>query len=519
MMSSMPMDDGATFTSEDEASARGEEGRPEHLDAIVIGAGISGIGMACRLRTECPSKSLAVLESRDAIGGTWDLFRYPGIRSDSDMFTLGFNFRPWQDARAIADGPSIRSYLGETASEYGVDRLVRFGHRVVRAEWSTVEARWTLEIELAGGGTKTMTCFYLSASTGYYDYEQGYTPEFPGAERFAGTIIHPQHWPEDFDYYGKRVVVIGSGATAMTLVPALAGRAAQVTMLQRSPTYVVSLPARDRIAMALQRRLPSRLAYSLTRAKNVALQWVSYRASRRFPQLMRRLFRKGVVDSLPAGYDVDTHFNPDYDPWDQRVCLVPDGDLFEALASGRAEIVTDRIETFTEDGIRLASGRELEADVIVTATGLQMLFFGGIEVVVDGREIDLSDTVAYKGMMLAGVPNLTFSVGYTNASWTLKCDLVSKYACRLINHMDEHGYASCTPQAPGPGVELVPVVDLKAGYVLRSLDELPKQGTKAPWSLKQNYPYDIAMLRWGPVDDGIEFSRAPSRPPAAAITT
>ena len=505
------------------ATESGARADVEHVDVLIVGAGISGISAACHLRERCPSKSFAILEARDAIGGTWDLFRYPGIRSDSDMFTLGYSFRPWEEQEAIADGPQILAYLEATASEHGVRDEIRFRHRVVRAEWSSADARWHVEVERTGedGAIERfpMTCGFVCGCTGYFRYDEGYTPEFPGRERFGGRIVHPQHWPADLDCSGKRVVVIGSGATAVTLVPALAGTAKSVVQLQRSPTYVVSMPAKDRIAMALRRRLPSRAAYSLTRAKNVALQWVSYRASRRFPRLMRRLFRKGVVDSLPAGYDVDTHFNPDYDPWDQRVCLVPDGDLFEALASGRAEIVTDRIETFTEDGIRLASGRELEADVIVTATGLQMLFFGGIEVVVDGREIDLSDTVAYKGMMLAGVPNLTFSVGYTNASWTLKCDLVSKYACRLINHMDEHGYASCTPQAPGPGVELVPVVDLKAGYVLRSLDELPKQGTKAPWSLKQNYPYDIAMLRWGPVDDGIEFSRAPSRPPAAAITT
>ncbi|MFN8111633.1 MAG: NAD(P)/FAD-dependent oxidoreductase [Solirubrobacterales bacterium] len=494
----------------------------EHVDVLIVGAGISGISAACHLSERCPSKSFTILEARDAIGGTWDLFRYPGIRSDSDMFTLGYSFRPWEEPEAIADGPQILAYLEATAAEYGVRDEIRFRHRVVRAEWSSDDALWHVEVERDGADGSTerfaLTCGFICGCTGYFRYDEGFTPDFPGRDRFRGQIVHPQHWPADLDCTGKRVVVIGSGATAVTLVPALAGTAASVVQLQRSPTYVVSMPARDRIAIALRRRLPSRVAYSLTRVKNVALQSLSYRASRRFPKLMRRLFRKGVVDSLPADYDVDTHFNPDYDPWDQRVCLVPDGDLFKALRSGQAEIVTDRIETFTEDGIELASGRTLDADVIVTATGLQMLFFGGIELAVDGREIDLADTVAYKGLMLSGVPNLTFSVGYTNASWTLKCDLVSKYACRLINHMDEHGFAYCTPQPPGPGVELVPVVDLKSGYVLRALDRLPKQGTEAPWSLKQNYPYDIAMLRWGSVDDGMEFSRAPARQPAAVAT-
>ncbi len=495
----------------------------EHVDVLIVGAGISGISAACHLLERCPSKTFAMLEAREAIGGTWDLFRYPGIRSDSDMFTLGYSFRPWEESEAIADGPAILAYLEETASEYGIGDEIRFGHRVVRAEWSSADALWHVDVErTAADGTTTtvpMSCNFICGCTGYFRYDEGYSPEFRGRERFRGPVVHPQHWPADLDYDGKRVVVIGSGATAMTLVPALAGKAEQVTMLQRSPTYVVSLPAQDRIAMALQRRLPARLAYSLTRAKNVALQLISYRVSRRFPRLMRKFFRNGAAAALPEGYDVDTHFNPDYDPWDQRVCLLPDGDLFKAIRSGEAEIVTDRIETFTEVGIRLESGRELEADVIVTATGLQMLFLGDIDVVVDGRELDLSDSVAYKGMMLAGVPNLSFSVGYTNASWTLKCDLVSKYVCRLLNHMDEHGYVYCTPRAPGPDVDLEPVVDLKAGYVLRSLEELPKQGSRPPWRLKQNYPYDIAMLRWGPIDDGMEFARSPASAPAETVAT
>ncbi len=500
------------------------EDRPadEHFDVLIVGAGISGISAACHLRDRCPSKRFAILEARDAIGGTWDLFRYPGIRSDSDMFTLGYSFRPWEEAEAIADGPAIRKYVGETAAEYGVDREIRFNHRVVRAEWSSAAARWQIEAERtdADGATETVrfSCGFLCGCTGYYRYDAGHSPEFPGRDRFTGTIVHPQHWPADLDYDGKRVVVIGSGATAVTLVPAMSERAAKVTMLQRSPSYVVSLPREDRLAVALRRRLPARLAYSLVRTKNVALQAFGYRFSRRFPAATRRLVRKWVTAALPAGYDVDTHFEPRYEPWDQRVCLVPDGDLFAAIGSGRAEVVTDEIETFTEAGVRLASGRELEADVIVTATGLQLLFLGDIELAVDGRAVDPSATVAYKGMMLSGIPNLSFAVGYTNASWTLKCDLVAKYVCRLINHMDEHGYSHCTPREPGAGVELSPVIDLEAGYVRRSLDALPRQGSRAPWRLRQNYPYDIAMLRWGQIEDeGIEFSRAAATRPRAAV--
>ena len=430
----------------------------EHVDVLIVGAGISGISTACHLTDRCPGKSFAIVEARDAMGGTWDLFRYPGIRSDSDMFTLGYSFRPWKEAEAIADGPAILKYLAETAAAYDVDRAIRFNRRVVRAAWSSDEAVWHVEIERTGdeSGTERITCGFIAGCTGYFRYDHGYSPEFPGRERFGGTVVHPQLWPEDLDYAGKRVVVIGSGATAITLIPALSETAAHVTMLQRSPSYVVSLPRQDKLAVALRRRLPARLAYGLVRAKNVTMQALSYRFSRRFPGTMKRLLRKWAIAALPAGYDVDAHFKPDYDPWDQRLCLVPDGDLFDAVGSGRAEIVTDRIDTFTEDGIRLESGRELDADVIVTATGLEMLFFGDIDVTVDGRAIDPSEAVAYKGMMLCGVPNLSFAVGYTNASWTLKCDLVSKYVCRLLNHMDEHGYDACTPQLPGPDVELDP---------------------------------------------------------------
>jgi monooxygenase len=482
----------------------------EHFDVLIIGAGLSGIGSACHLQSKCPGKSFAILEARDAIGGTWDLFRYPGIRSDSDMFTLGYRFRPWEDAKAIADGPAIRSYIRDTARDHDIDRHIRFHHRVVRTEWSTEKGVWKVEAERTDTEeTVHFTCGFLFACTGYYRYDEGFTPRFEGIERFAGQIVHPQHWPEDLDYAGKRMVVIGSGATAVTLVPAMAEQAEHVTMLQRSPSYVVTLPAQDPLADLLRRRLPTKLAYSIVRWKNVLLTTGFFNLSRRAPNLVKRLIRKGVMRRLPGGYDVDTHFGPRYDPWDQRVCLVPDGDLFAAISSGKASVVTDRIETFTEKGLRLASGAELEADVIVTATGLNVLMLGGMTIAVDGREIDLSQTVGYKGMMFSGVPNLALAIGYTNASWTLKCDLVAEYVCRLLNHMDVQGYRQCMPRAPDPSVEVEPFIDLQSGYVLRSIDSLPKQGTSAPWRLYQNYPRDILMLRRGALEDpGIEFSAA-----------
>jgi monooxygenase len=481
----------------------------EHLDVIIIGAGLSGVGTACHLQARSPQKTYAILEARDAIGGTWDLFRYPGIRSDSDMFTLGYNFRPWPDGKAIADGPAIRSYVRETASDHGVDRRVRFHHRAVRAEWSSGEARWTVTVERTDtGDTVELTCGFLFGATGYYRYDEGYLPHFEGTERFRGEIVHPQHWPDELDYAGKRVVVIGSGATAVTLVPAMAERAAHVTMLQRSPSYVVTLPAIDPIADVLTRRLPPKVAYALVRWKNVLLTMGTFNLSRRAPGFMRKVIRRGVRRHLPDGYDVDTHFNPRYNPWDQRLCLVPDSDLFEVISRGDATIVTDGIETFTETGLRLTSGAELEADLIVTATGLNLLLLGGLEIVVDGDEVDFSKKVAYKGMMLCGVPNLAIALGYTNASWTLKGDLVAEYVCRLLNHMDEHGYAVATPKDPDPSLPTEPFIDFNSGYVLRSIAELPKQGATAPWRLHQNYFRDVRMLRRGPVDDAMEFERA-----------
>jgi cation diffusion facilitator CzcD-associated flavoprotein CzcO len=496
------------------------EKSPEHFDVVIVGAGLSGIGAACHLQASCPGKTYAILEARATSGGTWDLFRYPGIRSDSDMYTLGYAFRPWKDAKAIADGPSILSYIRETASDNGVDDNVRFNHRVVRAGWSTEDARWTIEAERTDTGeTVRFTCGFISMCTGYFRYDQGYTPDFEGIDRFKGTVVHPQLWPEDLDYTGKRVVVIGSGATAVTLVPAMSERAGHVTMLQRSPSYVVTLPAEDPIANFLRGKVSAKRAYSIVRWKNVLMTTIFFNLSRRAPNFMKGVIRRGVQRHLPAGYDVDTHFKPKYNPWDQRVCLVPDGDLFTALKSGKASIVTDQIQSFTEHGLKLASGTELDADIIVTATGLQLLPLGGLDVTVDGKPIDFSETVGYKGMMFSDVPNLAIAIGYTNASWTLKCDLTCEYMCRLLNYMDAHGYRQCTPRVKDPALETQPFIDLMSGYVLRSINKFPKQGTKAPWRLHQNYARDILLLRRGPLeDDGMEFSnRTPVAEPAELI--
>ncbi len=482
----------------------------EHVDVLIVGAGLSGIGAACHLQSECPGTSFAIVEAREASGGTWDLFRYPGIRSDSDMFTLGYRFRPWDQAQAIADGPSILGYIRDTAREHGIESRIRYRRRVVGAAWSSSESRWTVEIEHTDSGEhEQLTCGFLFNNTGYYSYEQGYTPELPGIERYAGRVVHPQHWPEDLDYTGKRVVVLGSGATAVTLVPAMARGAAHVTMLQRSPSYVLSLPGQDPVARLVRRLLPPRRAYPLVRWKNVLLATFVYRLSRRRPELVKRLLRRGAEKRLPPGYAIDTHFKPRYDPWDQRLCLVPDGDLFAALSDGSASIVTDRIDTFTERGLRLQSGEELEADIVITATGLNLLLLGGMTLSVDGEDVDLSQTVGYKGMMLSGVPNMALTVGYTNASWTLKGDLVAEYVCRLLNHMRQHGYARVTPRTPRPSEPRLPFLDLASGYVLRSLEQLPKQGAHAPWRLHQSYVRDVHMLRRGPLEDeAIEFARA-----------
>ncbi|MDR7253240.1 cation diffusion facilitator CzcD-associated flavoprotein CzcO [Nocardioides sp. BE266] len=474
----------------------------DHVDVLIIGAGLSGIGAAAHLAKDLPATSYAVLERRDTSGGTWDLFRYPGVRSDSDMFTLGYRFRPWRGDTALADGASILDYVRDTARAYGVDRHIRYGHHVTSAAWDSGTALWTVTVEV-DGERRAITAGFLWACSGYYDYDQGYAPRFEGQEQFAGLVVHPQHWPEDLDYAGKRVVVIGSGATAVTLVPAMvAAGAGHVTMLQRSPTYVLPLPAKDGFARRARRVLGDRLSYPLVRAKNIGIASALYRLSRSRPRLVRRLIRAANVKLLPEGYAVDTHFKPTYDPWDQRLCLVPDGDLFRTIGSGKADVVTDRIRTFTPTGIDLESGEHLDADVIVTATGLNVRIFGGAELVVDGAAVKPHETMAYRAMMLSGVPNFAFTIGYTNASWTLKADLVAEYVVRLLSHLRETGARSVVP-VRDPSVGEVPLMDFDAGYVQRVIHTLPRQGSVAPWQLRQNYRHDARTLRRADIDDGV----------------
>lgn len=478
-----------------------------HVDVLIVGAGISGIGAAYHLQTHCPSKTYAIIEARDQVGGTWDLFRYPGIRSDSDMFTFGFKFKPWVSPKAISPGEDIRHYVKEAAAENHIDQHIRFGHKVVAADWSTKNQCWTLSVvERATGETRQFTCdFYLSCG-GYYNYDAGYTPEFTDVAAFNGEVVHPQHWPEALDYTDKKVVVIGSGATAVTLVPSMAPTAAQVTMLQRSPTFIASRPAQDRSADFLRRWLPSKAAYWLVRWKNILLGMYLFNLARRKPEGVKQFIVNAIKDELGPDYDVDKHFTPSYNPWDQRLCLVPDGDLFKAIKAGKANVVTDTIERFTERGIALTSGEHLEADIIVTATGLQAELLSGVGVSVDGQAVNIGDTFCYKGMMLSGLPNFAFSMGYTNASWTLKSDLVGEYVCRLLNHMDKHGLSQCTPTLPAGGIEVEPMMDFSSGYVVRARDKLPKQGAAAPWRLHQNYILDRIGLGMGKVtDDSIVF--------------
>lgn len=482
----------------------------EHLDVLVVGAGLSGIGAGYHLQRRCPGKHYAILEGRNCIGGTWDLFRYPGIRSDSDMYTLGYSFRPWRHDRAIADGPTILKYVRDTARDYGIDQKIRFNHRVKRATWSSETALWTVEAEQASGDLVRFTCNFLFMCSGYYNYEAGYTPAFPGAERFQGRIVHPQKWTEDIDYAGKRVVVIGSGATAVTLVPELAKTAAHVTMLQRSPTYIVARPQEDAIANWLRRHFPASFAYGVTRWKNVLLGMLFYNLCRRAPERMKQKIIQLVKQELGGACDVERHFTPRYNPWDQRLCLVPNGDLFVALKQGKAAVVTDQIETFTERGLQLSSGAELEADLIVTATGLNLQVLGDLQLSVDGRQIEPARTMSYKGMMFSDVPNFAAAFGYTNASWTLKCDLTCEYVCRLLNYMEQHGYRQCTPHNDDPAIAATPWIDFTSGYVQRSIDRFPKQGSKAPWRLYQNYALDLLNLRFAAVDDGVMRFSSPA---------
>jgi monooxygenase len=489
----------------------------EHLDVLIIGAGLSGVGAAYYLQARCPKKSFAILEGRNAIGGTWDLFRYPGVRSDSDMFTLGYQFRPWREAKAIADGPSILNYVRETAREYGIDRKIRYGHMVTRASWSSLQARWTVEAEIPGGKAVEFTANFLYMCSGYYDYAEGYMPGWPGMERYSGRIVHPQQWPADLDYAGKRIVVIGSGATAVTLVPALAESAAHVTMLQRSPTYIVARPSEDFIANWLRRKVSAQLTYALVRWKKVLLQMYFYNLARRKPGKTKKGILHLAQKALGPEYDVEKHFSPRYNPWDQRLCLIPDADLFSAIRAGKASVVTDEITTFTEKGVRLQSGDELQADIIVTATGLKVKLLGGMQVVVDGAVICPSRAMTYKGMMYSEIPNLASAFGYTNASWTLKADLTAEYVCRLLNHMDARGYDYCTPRRRDPSIAEEPAINFTSGYIQRASDILPKQGSKKPWKLHQNYALDLLNLRFARVDDGtMEFTRLKDRESAVA---
>ena len=484
----------------------------EHYDVLIIGAGLSGIGAGHAVQTHCKGKSYAILEGRGVIGGTWDLFRYPGVRSDTDMYTLGYAFRPWTEPHSMANGASILKYVRDTAAEFGIDRHIRFNHRVQSAVWSTDEARWTVDALLGAEASSVQsvkyTCNFLYLCGGYYDYDEGFTPDFAGREAFQGQIVHPQFWPQSLDYAGKQVVIVGSGATAVTLVPSMSDKAAHVTMLQRSPSYVVSLPSVDGLSNSLHRWLPTKLAHRLARAKSVAFAVAFFQLCRRKPELAKKILRGGVAKALPAAFDLDTHFKPRYEPWDERVCFVRDGDLFKAVSAGRASILTDTIERFTPDGVLLTSGQSIKADIVVTATGLKLKACAGVQFEVDGRSIDLGKTYAYQGLMLSGVPNLAFCVGYTNASWTLRADLASRYVTRLINYMSRKGYQACVPTCDESTMKPEPLIGLRSGYVMRSVANFPKQGATVPWRMAQNYYFDLLKMRFRSiVDPHLIFSR------------
>jgi monooxygenase len=482
----------------------------EHLDVVIVGAGISGVSAAWHLQNRCPTKSYTILERRDDLGGTWDLFKYPGIRSDSDMFTLGFRFKPWRSAQSIADGASIKAYIKETADENRIAQRIRYRHRVVAADWSDADNLWTLTVE-NDGRQYDITCSFLFACTGYYNYDEGYSPTFAGSEDFAGTIVHPQHWPEDLDYADKKIVVIGSGATAITLIPALVNSGSgHVTMLQRSPTYIGSLPGTDPFAVRTNRLLPDRLAHVANRWKAIGFSTFQYQLSRKRPAYMRKMLLTMAQRRLPKGYDVEKHFGPRYNVWDQRLCLAPDGDFFRTIRHGKADVVTDTIDRFTKTGIKLTSGEELQADIIITATGLNMQLLGGLKLSRNGEDFDLTSLMTYKGLMFSGVPNFAITFGYTNASWTLKADLVSEFVCRVLDYMDTKGFDTVEPQHPGSDVDELPFMDFNPGYFQRSMHLLPKSGSRAPWRLKQNYFFDMRTIRRGKIDDeGLRFAKKP----------
>lgn len=480
-----------------------------YVDVLIVGAGVSGIGAAHHLQARCPGKTYAVLEARERIGGTWDLFRYPGIRSDSDMYTFGYNFRPWVEGSVFADGPNIRNYVTQTAADAGIDQHIRFQHRVVNSNWNSATSRW--EVEALRGDTGEIVRFeagFLMMCSGYYRYDRGHTPHFEGQADFAGDIVHPQLWPEDYDYAGKKVVIIGSGATAVTLVPAMAKTAGHVTMLQRSPTYIGPRPSNDPVANLLRRILPGRWAYSLTRMKNVLIAIIFYQIARRWPGAIRNMLNKYMREELGEDYPIEKHFQPAYAPWDQRFCAAPDGDFFDAIKNGTASVATDQIERFTETGIALKSGEHIEADVIIPATGLEMQIAGGMTFNLDGEPVEASKCISYRGMMLAPIPNMAIAFGYTNNSWTLKIDLTCERVCRLLNHMDKHDYVSCVP-VPPEDLDTLPLLDLKSGYIERAAHYLPKQGAVPPWRTYQNYFQDMLAIRYGKLEDGhVRFSRA-----------
>ena len=473
-----------------------------HFNVIVVGAGISGIGAGYYLQKKCPNKSFVILEGRDNIGGTWDLFRYPGIRSDSDMNTMGFRFKPWMGVKSIADGPSILSYLHETVKENDLNKKIQFNQWVNEASWSSRDSQWTVQVE----NKKTQelqdfTCDFLFLCGGYYNYEEGYTPHFAGRENFLGQIIHPQKWPINLDYKNKKVVVIGSGATAVTIIPTMAEEAAHVTMLQRSPTYFLSAPDEDPVGNFLRKFISSKLTYKLVRWKNIRFQWWFFQKCRKFPKKVKEFLIKQVREELGPNYDIETHFTPKYNPWEQRMCLVPNGDFFNAINAGKASVITDHIDRFTKKGIKLKSGGEVEADLIVTATGLNLEVCNGIKLEVDNNEVDISKTMTYKGMMFSDVPNLVATFGYTNASWTLRADLTSEYVCRLLNFMDKKGYANCCPRTAEYVEPDGDWLDFTSGYVKRSMHKFPKQGSRDPWRNTQNFPKDVLAIRWGNIDN------------------
>lgn len=488
----------------------------EHVDVVVVGAGLSGIGAGYHLQTMSPDRSYVILEGRDGLGGTWDLFKYPGIRSDSDMHTLGFSFKPWTEAKSIADGPSILQYLKQTVAQFGIDKHIRYGQLVTKAEWSTDEAKWTVtSTNKTTGANSTITCSFLFMCSGYYSYKKGHTPEFAGRERFKGTVVHPQDWPTDLDYAGKRVVVIGSGATAVTIVPSMADKAAHVTMLQRSPTYMVSRPDHDVMANRMRKVLPEKMAYNLTRFKNTWRQQLVYNKTRTDPDKVKQLLLGGIKMELGADYDIAKHFTPSYNPWDQRLCLVPNGDFFKAMREGKASVVTDHISSFTETGIQLASGEHLDADIIITATGLELVTLGEMDFFVDGNQVDFAKTWTYKGFAYSDIPNLASTFGYINASWTLRSDLTAEYVCRLLNHMRKKGMEQCTPRLreQDRNMKERPWIDgFSSGYMQRMMHRMPRQGDHEPWINPQNYRRDKKMFKHSPIDDGVmQFSKQSAR--------